>query len=84
MSCGKPVVAFDTGGISDLIEHKVNGYLANYGDVKDLADGIAYFNDKQNRQLAGAKARKHVLDTCSKEIVSKRYINLYSEILSIN
>ena len=40
--CGTPVVAFNTGGIPDLIDHKQNGYLANYEDSEDLAEGIKY------------------------------------------
>lgn len=42
LSCGTPVVAFNVGGISDLITHKKNGYLANYKDANDLAIGISY------------------------------------------
>ncbi len=40
--CGTPVVAFDVGGIPDLIDHKKNGYLAKYKDSGDLAEGIIY------------------------------------------
>ena len=42
LSCGTPVVAFDVGGISDLIQHKKNGYLASYKDADDLAIGMNY------------------------------------------
>lgn len=42
LSCGTPVVGFSTGGIPDMIDHKVNGYLARQRDADDLADGIAY------------------------------------------
>lgn len=42
LRCGTPVVAFNTGGIPDLIKHKNNGYLAEYKDSKDLASGIKY------------------------------------------
>lgn len=42
LSCGTPVVGFRTGGIPDMIEHKRNGYLANYRDANDLAEGIIY------------------------------------------
>lgn len=40
--CGTPVVAFNVGGNSDIIEHKVNGYLAEYKSSEDLAAGIVY------------------------------------------
>lgn len=42
LSCGTPVVAFSTGGIPDMIQHKVNGYLANYKDASNLAEGVRY------------------------------------------
>lgn len=42
LSCGTPVVAFNTGGIPDLVRHKFNGYLARYKDAEDLAQGIEY------------------------------------------
>lgn len=42
LSCGTSVTAFNVGGIPELIEHKSNGYLAEYKDSEDLARGIAY------------------------------------------
>jgi len=40
--CGTPAVGFKIGGIPDIINHKKNGYLANYKDASDLAEGIIY------------------------------------------
>lgn len=42
MCCGTPVVGFRTGGIPDMIEHKSNGYLADYKDAADFSKGIEY------------------------------------------
>ncbi|MBS1752695.1 MAG: glycosyltransferase [Ferruginibacter sp.] len=42
LSCGTPVVAFNVGGIPDLIRHKQNGYLAKLKDENDLANGIRF------------------------------------------
>lgn len=42
LACGTPVVAFDTGGIPDLVEHQGNGYLAEYRNADDLAHGLSY------------------------------------------
>ena len=39
ITCGTPVVAFNTG-LSDIIDHKENGYLAEFLNVKDLFCGI--------------------------------------------
>jgi len=40
--CGTPVVAFDVGGIPDLVKHQVTGYLAKTKDARDLALGIEW------------------------------------------
>jgi glycosyltransferase involved in cell wall biosynthesis len=40
LACGTPAVAFDIGGMPDMIEHKINGYLAKPFDTSDLAAGI--------------------------------------------
>ncbi|RFZ94845.1 glycosyltransferase [Mucilaginibacter conchicola] len=47
LSCSTPVVAFDVGGIPDLVLHKQNGYLAKYRDADDLVAGIKYCLDNQ-------------------------------------
>ena len=40
LACGIPSVAFNVGGLPELIDHRSNGYLAQPFDVKDLAEGI--------------------------------------------
>ncbi len=42
LACGTPVVAFDTGGIPEMIGHKKNGYLSEYKSVEDLLNGLIY------------------------------------------
>jgi len=42
LHCGTPVVAFNIGGMPDMIEHYKNGYLAKYRDVESLAKGIEW------------------------------------------
>jgi hypothetical protein len=40
LACGTPVVAFNTGGLSDIVVHKETGYSANGSDINDLENGI--------------------------------------------
>jgi glycosyltransferase involved in cell wall biosynthesis len=42
MASGVPILGYAHGGILPLVEHGVNGYLANPGDLDDLADGLDY------------------------------------------
>ena len=42
MACGLPCVGFKVGGIPEEIDHQKNGYVANYRDAEDLANGIRW------------------------------------------
>lgn len=47
--CGVPVVAFNVGGLSDIIRHKYNGYLAQPFDSNDLAKGIKLIIENEDK-----------------------------------
>ena len=76
MACGTPCVGFNVGGIPEMIDHRLNGYVARYKDATDLADGISYI--MENRKMLGEAAREKVLATYSEESVVKRYLKVYS------
>jgi glycosyltransferase involved in cell wall biosynthesis len=40
LACGTPVVAFETGGIPEMIVHGVTGFIAPQRDVGALSEGI--------------------------------------------
>lgn len=42
MASGAAILAFDHGGVSELVRHGVNGYLAQPDDYEDLANGLDY------------------------------------------
>ena len=81
LACATPVVGFDIGGNSDMIEHKKSGYLAKPFDVNDLADGIKYILNNSNYDEFCRNARKKVLNQFDYKVVSQKYIHLYRDIL---
>jgi glycosyltransferase involved in cell wall biosynthesis len=42
MSAGVPVLGWDFGGNSQLIQHGINGYLAKPNDIDDLCEGLNF------------------------------------------
>ncbi len=83
LACGTPVVAFDVGGNGDMIEHKINGYLAKPYESKDLAEGIEWVLNlpMQDYNKLCENARRKVLKEFDSKIVAKKYIDLYQEVL---
>lgn len=59
MACGVPVLGFRWAATPDLIEHGETGYLAEPGNLADLAEGLIYC--QRNRKRLGAAAREKAL-----------------------
>jgi len=82
LACGTSVIAFDIGGISDMVVHKKTGYLARPFDTNDLAKGIEWvLEDNERWQILSRQSRIKVEREFGLEVISKRYANLYREIL---
>jgi len=81
LSCAIPVVVFDIGGNSDMIEHQKNGYLAKPFDSKDLATGIEWIVSNENYDKLSKNAREKVLNEFDSKVVAQKYIDLYKEVL---
>ncbi|MEA3436304.1 MAG: glycosyltransferase family 4 protein [Thermodesulfobacteriota bacterium] len=82
LACGTPAVAFDIGGMPDMIEHKINGYLAKPFDTSDLAAGIDWVlsDDKRHKDLC-IKAREKAMACFDIEKIAKQYAELYESII---
>ena len=77
MACGTPCVGFDVGGIPEMIDHKVNGYVARYKDSQDLAEGIRYVLDGKNHARLSQACIEKVRRCYSEEAVAEKYIKVY-------
>jgi len=82
LSCGTPVVGFNVGGVSDIILHKKNGYLARYRSSEDIARGIKWIlEDKKRLKKLSENAREKVLKNYTYGIIGTKYLNLYESLL---
>lgn len=54
MNFGLPIIATNTGGISELIDHNVNGYMVDYNDSQNLKKHLlTLISNEQKRSLMG-------------------------------
>ncbi len=83
LACGTPVVAFNIGGMPDMIGHQANGYLARPFEPADLAEGIAWVLEDDGRHISLARcARQTVLERYTLRKVAEQYSELYREVHS--
>lgn len=81
-ACGTPVVAFRTSGLKDIIDHKLNGFLAEPFDPVDLADGISWILSDSSRLIQLSKeARKKAIRKFSIEMYVEQYLKIYESVL---
>lgn len=66
MFCGKPIVAFNVGGISDWLYDGINGFLIKRKDTRALAEKISVLF--RNKDLARQMGKE------GKEIYKKRFV----------
>ena len=70
-SCGLPIVAFDVGGIPEIVHHKRTGYLSKKFDTNDFAKGIYYIKNKRETLSQNAERRSKKL--WSQKVILKKY-----------
>ncbi|MFN6155320.1 glycosyltransferase family 4 protein [Anabaena sp. AL09] len=82
LACGTPCVAFDIGGMPDMIEHQQNGYLAKAFDIEDLARGIAWVLEDKHRWVAlSQRGREKVENDFTVKAQAEKYISLYQSLI---
>ena len=81
-SYGKPVVATAVGGMKEVIQDGVSGYLVPPGDEEGLAEAIGkLLSDKEKAEEMGRKARHMMQEHYSWESTAHSTKQTYSEAL---
>ena len=80
-ACGIPSVAFNIGGMPDMIEHCSNGYLAKPYETEDLARGIAWvLEDPDRHEKLCHNARMKVEAKFTLAVQAREYQSLFEEV----
>jgi len=82
-ACARAVIAFDVGGVSDLVDSEVTGILCTPGDVDAFAHAVIKLlgNDALRIQM-GSRARERAVTCWSPDLIAGQYRNIYEEVLS--
>ena len=79
LASGTPSVAFDSGGIADLVQHQQNGYLAVSNDPDDLLLGIRW--TLEQTWYADA-LHQQSRERYSFQRISDQYLQLYRSLIT--
>lgn len=82
MACGVPSVGFKVGGIPEMIDHQKNGYVANYRDTNDLAQGIHWVLEEADKEMLSQACLQKVSHNYSQHAVALRYIEVYNQAMA--
>ena len=82
MACGVPCVGFKVGGIPEEIDHKRNGYVAEYRNAEDLARGISWILTEADYDELSRNAVHKVAHCYSQQSVAMKYLDVYHQALA--
>ena len=83
LACGTPVIAFEIGGMVDIIKHGKTGFLATPFNTEMFAEGIEWIlGDERRRSAMKTNARDYAQENYSYELVGNKYMELYHEIIN--
>lgn len=81
MSCGKPVVATDVGGVSEAMNDSC-GFICKPKDYKTIANKVStLLNNKSLRTQMGNNARKRIEENFTIKNFITAYETVYDEVL---
>ncbi len=83
MACGVPVLGTSSGGIVEVVEHGVSGYLAEVGDIDTMAlYAIEVLTDAAKAAEMGRRGRERALAKFPRDAIVGEYESLYESVLA--
>jgi colanic acid/amylovoran biosynthesis glycosyltransferase len=80
MSCETPVVATNAGGVPELIEHGVDGFLTSPGDPDALAEAISHLAGNANlSEQFSTSGRKKIVQSFNSNLSAATLARLLEE-----
>ena len=79
-ACGTPVIAFDSGGIPEMLLHKETGFLAATGDAEGLLEGVLWADAARKMPAIRRLCRAHAVELWHPQKCAQQYAQLYASL----
>jgi phosphatidyl-myo-inositol dimannoside synthase len=81
MLCGVPVIATNSGGISDVVQHEITGLVVPQADPASIAMAVErLIGDEKLRTRLTASAAKYARTEYTRAITAQRFSALYESV----
>jgi len=82
-ACGLPLIGTKVGGIPDVIEHGVNGFLVEQKNARQLAERIQQLaEDGKLREKFGSAARQLLKNKFNRKTITQKITQVYEKLAS--
>jgi N-acetyl-alpha-D-glucosaminyl L-malate synthase BshA len=82
MACGVPVIGTRAGGLPEVVEDGISGYLRPVGDVDGMAEaGLALLKDESLWKAFSSAARRRAVEAFPRDRIVQQYRQLYEKTL---
>ncbi len=84
MSCEVPVLATAAGGICEVIEHGVTGFLCEVGDIDAMAEhAVCILSDPEYARQIGRQGRRRAIERFPRDQIVSKYEQLYTSLSTV-
>ncbi len=82
MACKVPVIGAHAGGLPEVVEHGVTGFLLPVGDVDAMAEAaVELLTDREKHRRFGEDARRRAIERFGQEAVVAQYRRIYERVV---
>ena len=79
LSCGTPVVGFKIGGVQEMIDDNINGFVGHADNLEQLSNRIVDYIDNGNKEEFSKNARNKAMKCFDADVVVNKHFEYYQK-----
>ena len=85
MRAEMPIIASNVGGVNELVQDEVNGFLIPRGNISELVDKLKYIlHHKELIKSMGEASRKIYEEEYTADRMNKKILSVYNEVIAVH
>ena len=81
LACGTPIVCFPNTAASEIIKHKIDGYILNKINSDELKNGIEWLT-QNTEKIAHVKDLRKTVEIFDPKSISHQYVEIYKSLIN--